>query len=144
MTQDSEITTFSHTITGVEKLLDRQDAFIHAMPMPCILYSTKDIILWYNDPMARLFLGKNPCVPNLIKTPQVLHKTVTEAFIEEYASFVTKHNAEVRDLGRGRYDEFTIRGSCGWFCYRFPVLKSRVGAVLLPRCEHPEFFSKER
>lgn len=131
-------------IEAVEKQLDYMDQFITEMPAPCILYSAKDIILWYNEPMNLVLDGK--CgVPKAKKVPNVLYEKVSAALKDEYADHIIEENARVREHKCPQFDYFYSKptGFPAWLCYRFLVGEKRVGTVLLPSIDDPAFFYKD-
>ena len=145
----SSITTFrggalDDTISRIEQSISRMDYFCNAIPAPAILYSTKNLILWYNDPMERVLFGHNGRLPAHAKAKEVLNKPMREVLCEDAADYIERENAKVRETRMPQYDEYIPPGipNRKWRCLRFPVQRTRVGAILLPSDDDIDFFTR--
>jgi hypothetical protein len=132
------------TINEIEQKLVRMDVFLRNIPAPCLLYSTKDIILWYNHPAEKVLFGHNGRLLPHATRANILNQHVQEVLTEHAAQYIIEKNAEVRRSGLPQYDEYSPEEvpESIWKCLRFPVETTRVGVILLPSEDYVTFFDK--
>lgn len=136
---------FEDTVTQIENSIFRMEAFCTEIPAPCILYSSNDIVLWYNEPMKRVLYGHNGKLVAHAVIDNVLNRSVTDSMYSAAAEYITKENAKVRFSQKTQYDSYTPEKAGkgddrSWLCLRFPVAITRVGAILLPDKDNVDFF----
>lgn len=139
---------FEDTLTLVENTILGMEIFCREIPAPCMLFSSNDIVLWYNAPMTRVLRGFNGRLQPHAHDEEVLNKSIRDVFYKPVADYVLYQNALVRASGLPQYDNYTSQVQAElkdkpWSCFRFPVVGGRVGVILLPGAEDIEFFSNK-